>query len=337
MEEVDFVTTTTIKPGEAEDNARSVGEAEEDCRTGVTAQSAQPHQAAAGCEEQSQNSIEADEWARGDAEAHGNALPSASPEADGRAVIEDDRTSQTPPPEPHRRLSASTRASDHAMIPPQPIIAKTDEASFSDTHAAPGPRATGISRSTQQDRRTAPRPRKRKRQRGSTKRTPKVAEGSRTTEEHDECGPSPPSGDGIGQDPLTQRMQPTRESFLDFGFDIDLVFRHDFPDFEPCGINLAKSAKLTTLTEGTVAKLNLRANVMTDYLRRFSQDEGMDQEVNLLRCLLKRKDIHPGHSDLLAVSTTIYQQRKGCRDMINLCDFEMYSCMTFLRATRSAR
>ena len=128
-------------------------------------------------------------------------------------------------------------------------------------------------------------------------------------------------------------MQLTRESYWEFGFDIDLVFGHEFPDFEPCGISLAKSAKLTTLTEGTVAKLKLRADVITDHLGRFTQDEGMDQEVNLLRCLLKRKDIHPGHSDPLAVSTTIYQQRKGCRDMINLCDFEMYSCMIVLRAT----
>jgi len=333
MEEVDLVTTNTTKPGEAEDNAQSVGEAEEDCRTEVNEQSEQPHQAAAGREEQSQNNIEADDGAEGDAEAHGNALPSATAEADGRAMTEDDRTSQTPPPEQHRRLSASIRVSDHAMLPPQPTTAMTDEASSSDTQTAPGQKATGISRSTQQDRRTAPRPRRRKQQGGSTKRTPRVAEGSRTTEEHDECTSPSLSDDGIGQDPLIRRMQLTRESYWEFGFDIDLVFGHEFPDFEPCGISLAKSAKLTTLTEGTVAKLKLRADVITDHLRRFTQDEGMDQEVNLLRCLLKRKDIHPGHSDPLAVSTTIYQQRKGCRDMINLCDFEMYSCMTVLRAT----
>ncbi|KAK0922429.1 hypothetical protein LTR29_018256, partial [Friedmanniomyces endolithicus] len=30
---------------------------------------------------------------------------------------------------------------------------------------------------------------------------------------------------------------------------------------------------------------------------------------------------------------TIYQQRKGCRDVVNLCDFEMYLCMIVLRAT----
>ncbi|KAK0253325.1 hypothetical protein LTR57_025710, partial [Friedmanniomyces endolithicus] len=92
MEEVDLVTTNTTKPGEAEDNAQSVGEAEEDCRTEVNEQSEQPHQAAAGREEQSQNNIEADDGAEGDAEAHGNALPSATAEADGRAMTEDDRT-----------------------------------------------------------------------------------------------------------------------------------------------------------------------------------------------------------------------------------------------------
>ncbi|KAK1036621.1 hypothetical protein LTR74_018846, partial [Friedmanniomyces endolithicus] len=118
---------------------------------------------------------------------------------------------------------------------------------------------------------------------GSTKRTPRVVEGSRTTEEHDECTSPSLSDDGIGQDPLIRRMQLTRESYWEFGFDIDLVFGHEFPDFEPCGISLAKSAKLTTLTEGTVAKLKLRADVITDHLRRFTQDEGMDQEVNLLR------------------------------------------------------
>ncbi|KAK3075321.1 hypothetical protein LTR53_001454 [Teratosphaeriaceae sp. CCFEE 6253] len=250
MEEVDLVTTNTTKPGEAEDNAQSVGEAEEDCRTEVNEQSEQPHQAAAGREEQSQNNIEADEGAEGDAEAHGNALPSATAEADGRAMTEDDHTSQTPPPEQHRRLSASTRVSDHAMLPPQPTTAMTDEASSSDTQTALGQKATGISRSTQQDRRTAPRPRRRNQQGGSTKRTPKVAEGSRTTEEHDDCTSPSLSDDGIGQDPLIRRMQLTRESYWEFGFDIDLVFGHEFPDFEPCGISLAKSAKLTNSVKG---------------------------------------------------------------------------------------
>ncbi len=98
-------------------------------------------------------------------------------------------------------------------------------------------------------------------------------------------------------------------------------------------VSLAKPTKLTTLSEGTVVKLKLRADGIKDHLRRFTQEGRMDQEVNLVRCLSKRKDIHPEHSDPIAVSMTIYQQRKGCRDVVNLCDFEMYSCMIVLRAT----
>ncbi|KAK1034361.1 hypothetical protein LTR74_018902, partial [Friedmanniomyces endolithicus] len=113
-------------------------------------------------------------------------------------------------------------------------------------------------------------------------------------------------------------MQLTRESYWEFGFDIDLVFGHEFPDFEPCGISLAKSAKLTTLTEGTVAKLKLRADVITDHLRRFTQDEGMDQE----RSTRSLNDNIPA--------------KEGLPGLINLCDFEMYSCMTVLRATNWA-
>ncbi|KAK1807804.1 hypothetical protein LTR12_017842 [Friedmanniomyces endolithicus] len=128
-------------------------------------------------------------------------------------------------------------------------------------------------------------------------------------------------------------MPLTRESYGEFGFDIDLVFRHEFPDFEPCGISLAKPTKLTTLSEGTVVKLKLRVDGIKDHLRRFTQEGRMDEEGNLVRCLSKRKDIHSGHSDPIAVSMTIYQQRKGCRDVVNLCDFEMYSCMIVLRAT----
>ncbi|KAK0871028.1 hypothetical protein LTS16_026887 [Friedmanniomyces endolithicus] len=128
-------------------------------------------------------------------------------------------------------------------------------------------------------------------------------------------------------------MQLTRESYGEFGLDIDLVFRREFPDFEPCGISLAKSAKLTTLSEGTDVKLKLRADGIKDHLMRFTQQGRMDQEVNLVRCLSKTKDIHPGHGDPIAVSMTIYQQRKGWRAVVNLCDFEMYSCMIVLRAT----
>ncbi|KAK1093572.1 hypothetical protein LTR48_002055 [Friedmanniomyces endolithicus] len=315
------------------DHVQSVVEAEEDRRAESNEQTEHPHQAAAGREEQSQNNIEADEGAESDAEADGNALPGAAAKEGGRAMTEDDRTSQTPAPERHYTSSGSTRVSDCAMLPPQPRTAITDEASSSDNHTVPRQKATGISRSTQQGPRAAPKPRRRRKKGGSTKRTQKLAEGSTTAEERDECTSSSSSEDGIVQDPLIRRMQLTRESYWEFGFDIDLVFRHEFPDFEPCGISLAKSAKLTTLSEGMVAKLKLRADAIKDHLRRFTQEECMDQEVNLLRCLLKRKDIHPGHSDPIAVSTTIYQQRKGCRDVVNLCDFEMYSCMTVLRAT----
>ncbi len=333
VEEVDHVRTNAIKAGGAEENVQSVVEAEEDRRAESYEQTEHPHQAAAGREEQSQNNIEADEGAESDAEADGNALPGAAAKEGGRAMTEDDRTSQTPAPERHYTSSGSTRVSDCAMLPPQPRTAITDEASSTDTHTVPRQKATGISRSTQQGPRAAQKPRRRRKKGGSTKRTQKLAEGSTTAEERDECTSSSSSEDGIVQDPLIRRMQLTRESYWEFGFDIDLVFRHEFPDFEPCGISLAKSAKLTTLSEGMVAKLKLRADAIKDHLRRFTQEECMDQEVNLLRSLLKRKDIHPGHSDPIAVSTTIYQQRKGCRDVVNLCDFEMYSCMTVLRAT----
>nr|OQO16788.1 hypothetical protein B0A51_18955 [Rachicladosporium sp. CCFEE 5018] len=155
-------------------------------------------------------------------------------------------------------------------------------------------------------------------------------------EEREEGNSLSSSENGVVQDPLTRRMQLTRESYRKFGFDIELVFRHDFPDFESCGISLAKSATLTTLSEVTVSKLELRADAIKDHLRRFTQEDRMDEEVNLVRCLLKRKNIHPGHNHPIAVSTTIYQQRKGCRDVVNLCDFEIYSCMIVLRATDRA-
>ncbi|KAK0767687.1 hypothetical protein LTR38_018265, partial [Friedmanniomyces endolithicus] len=164
------------------------------------------------------------------------------------------------------------------MLPPQPRTAITDEASSTDTHTVPRQKATGISRSTQQGPRAAQKPRRRRKKGGSTKRTQKLAEGSTTAEERDECTSSSSSEDGIVQDPLIRRMQLTRESYWEFGFDIDLVFRHEFPDFEPCGISLAKSAKLTTLSEGMVAKLKLRADAIKDHLRRFTQEECMDQE-----------------------------------------------------------
>jgi len=225
---------------------------------------------------------------------------------------------------------------DCIVLPSQSRTAMTDEAPSPDARVAPRQKATGITRSTQQGPQVAPGPGRRREKVESRKRTQRPSERTSTTEEREDGDSSSSSEDGIVQDPLIGRMQLTRQSYQEFGFDMDLVFRHEFPDFEPCGISLAKSAKLTTLSGGTVAKLKLRADAIKDHLRRFTQEGRTDQEVNLLRCLLKRKDIHPGHSDPIAVSTTIYQQRKGCRDVVNLCDFEMYSCMIVLRATNRA-
>ncbi|KAK1052423.1 hypothetical protein LTR74_016520 [Friedmanniomyces endolithicus] len=333
VEEVDYVETNAAKAGEAEENVQSVDEIEEDDRAERNEQAEHTHQAAAGREEYSQNNIEADEGAESDAEADGNALPGAAAEEGGRAMIEEDRTSQTPAAECHYTSSGSTRVSDCVMLPSQSRTVLTDETPSPDAHIVPRRKATGISRSTQQGPRAAPNPTRRRRRAGPPKRTQQLSERTSTAEEREEGSSSSSSEDGIVQDPLIKRMQLTRESYGEFGFDIDLVFRHEFPDFEPRGISLAKSAKLTTLSEGTVAKLKLRADAIKNHLGRFTQEERMDQEVNLLRCLLKRKDIHPGHSDPIAVSTKIYQQRKGCRDVVNLCDFEMYSCMIVMRAT----
>ncbi|KAK1051653.1 hypothetical protein LTR74_016749 [Friedmanniomyces endolithicus] len=338
VEEVDHVETNANKAGEAEENVQGVDEFEEDDRAERNEQAEQAeqpehtHQAATGREKHSRDNIGADEGER-DAEADGNALPGAAAEESGHVGTEEDRTSQTPAPERHYTSSGSTRVSDCAMLPSQSGTALTDETPSPDAHIVPRQKATGISRSTQQGPRAAPNPRRRRRRAGSPKRTQQLSERTSTAEEGEEGISSSSSEDGIVQDPLIRRMQLTQESYREFGFDIDLVFRHEFPDFEPCGISLAKSAKLTTLSEGTVVKLEFRADGIKDHLRRFTQEGRMDQEVNLVRCLSKRKDIHPGHSDPIAVSMMIYQQRKGCRDVVNLCDFEMYSCMIVLRAT----
>ncbi|KAK5000274.1 hypothetical protein LTR66_000845 [Elasticomyces elasticus] len=333
VEEVDQVRPNANRAGEAEENIQSVDEAEEDDRAESNEQVEHTHQAAAGREEHSRNNTEADEGAQSDAEADGDALSDAVAEEDGRAMTEEDRISQTPASERHYTSSGSTRVSDCVMLPSQPRTAMTDEASSPDAHIVPRQKATGTSRSTQQDPRAAQGPRRRRKKGGSTKRTQELSERTSTAEEREEGSSSSSSEDGIVQDPLIRRMQLTRESYEEFGFDIDLVFCHEFPDFEPCGVSLAKSAKLTTLSEGTVAKLKLRVDAIKDHLKCFTQEDHTDQEVNLLRRLSKRKDIHPGHSDPITVSTTIYQQRKGCRDVVNLCDFEMYSCMIVLRAT----
>ncbi|KAK0889916.1 hypothetical protein LTR57_025260 [Friedmanniomyces endolithicus] len=334
--EVDHVETNANKAGEAEKNVQSVDEFEGDDRAERNEQAEQPehtHQAATGRGKHSRDNIGADEGAEGDAEADGNALPGAATGQSGRAGTEEDRTSQTPAPEHHYTSSGSTRVSDCVMLPSQSGTALTDETPSPDAHIVPRQKATGISRSSQQGSLAAPNPSRRRRRAGSPKRTQQLSERTSTAEEREEGSSSSASENGIVQDPLIRRMQLTRESYGEFGFDIDLVFRHEFPDFEPCGISLAKSAKLTTLSEGTVVKLKLRADGIKDHLTRFTQQGRMDQEVNLVRCLSKRKDIHPGHGDPIAVSMTIYQQRKGCGDVVNLCDFEMYSCMIVLRAT----
>ncbi|KAK4994803.1 hypothetical protein LTR66_005244 [Elasticomyces elasticus] len=337
VEEVDQVRPNANEAGEAGETVQSVDEAEEDDRAESDKQAEHTHQATAGREAHSQNNTEVDEGAESDAEADGNALSDAAAEGDGRAMTEEDRISQTPASGRHYTSSGSTRVSDCIMLPSQSRTAMTDEAPSPDVRVAPRQKATkkatGITRSTQQGPQAAPGPRQRRKKVESTKCTQQLSERTSTAEERGDGGSLSSNEDGVVQDPLIRRMQLTRESYEEFGFDIDLVFRHEFPDFEPCGISLAKSAKLTTLSEGTVAKLKLRADAIKDHLRRFMQEECMDQEVNLLRSLLMRKDIHPGHSDPIIVSTTIYQQRKGCRDVVNLCDFEMYSCMIVLRAT----
>ncbi|KAK4981330.1 hypothetical protein LTR66_010080 [Elasticomyces elasticus] len=332
VEEVNHVRPNANKAGEAEGNVQSVDKAEEDDRAESNKQAKHTHQAAARREEHSQDNIEADEGAESDAEAGGDALSDAAAEGDSRAMTEEDLISQTPASERHYTSSGSTRVSDCVMLPSQPRTAITDEASSPDAHIVPRKKVTGISRSTQQGPRGAPGPRRRRKKGGSTKRTQQLSERTSTAEEREEGSSSSSSEDGIVQDPLIRRMQLTRESYGEFGFDIDLVFRHEFPDIESSGISLAKPAKLITLSERTVAKLKLRADAIKDHLRRFTQEERMDQEVNLLRCLSKRRDIHPGHSDPIAVSTTIYQQRKGCGDVVNLYDFKMYSCMIVLQA-----
>ncbi|KAK1086441.1 hypothetical protein LTR48_003554, partial [Friedmanniomyces endolithicus] len=333
--EVDHVETNANKAGEAAEKVQGVDELEIDDRAGRNEQGEQPehtHQAATGREKHSRDNIGAGEGER-DAEADGYALPDAAAEESGRAGTEGDRTSQTPAPERHYTSSCSTRVSDRVMLPSQSGTALTNETPSGDAHIVPRQKATGIFRSTQQGPPAAPNPRRRRRRAGSPKRTQQLSERTSTAEKREEGSSSSSSEDGIVQHPLMKRMQLTRESYEEFGFDIDLVFRHAFPDFEPCGISLAKSAKLTTLSEGTVLKLKLRADGIKDHLWRFTQQGRMDEEVNLVRCLSKRKEIHPGHGDPIAVSMTIYQQRKGCRDVVNLCDFEMYSCMIVLRAT----
>lgn len=159
----------------------------------------------------------------------------------------------------------------------------TYEALSADAHIVPRQKAAGVSRSTQQGPEAAPGPRRRREQGRSTKCAQQLSERTSTAEEREEGSTSSSSGDGIVQEPFIRRMQLTRESYGEFEFDIDLVFRHKFPAFEPCGISLAESAKPTTLSEGTVAKLKLRVDAIKDHLSRFTQEERMDQEVNLLR------------------------------------------------------
>nr|OQO26886.1 hypothetical protein B0A51_12175 [Rachicladosporium sp. CCFEE 5018] len=336
VEEVDRVETNANGAGEAEKNVQSVDGIEEGDRAERNEQAKQPdhmHHAAAGREEQSRNNIEAGKEAESDAEANGDALPGAASGEGGRAITEEDRTSQTPAPRRHRTSSGITRVSDPVMLPSQSRTALTDETPSPEAYIVPRHKATGVARSTQQGPEAAPNSRRRKKRAGSPKCTQQLSERTSMAEEREEGSSLSSSETVVVQDPLTRRMQLTRESYREFGFDIDLVFRHEFPDFEPCGISLAKSAKLTTLSEVTFSKLELRADAIKDHLRRFTQEDRMDEEVNIVRCLLQRKDIHPGHSDPIAVSTTIYQQKKGCRDVVNLRDFEIYSCMIVLRAT----
>lgn len=189
------------------------------------------------------------------------------------------------------------------------------------------------SRGIQQPRQTGLEPRRRKNKVKSIKRHERLPEQTPLAEERGKNNSSSPPEYDILQDPLTKRIHLTQQSYTDFVFDIELVFRNEFPDFERYGISLAKSARLTTLNEGNVAKLEVRTKAIKEHLRRFADEERMDHEVNLVRSLLKRKELHPGYIDPVAVSVTIYQQRKNCKNIINLHDFEMYSSMIILRAT----
>lgn len=143
---------------------------------------------------------------------------------------------------------------------------------------------------------------------------------------------TPTDGQVVGQDALSKRIDATNKSYQDFGFKINLVFRAEFLDFDPCGVSLGKLATQTTLNEHTFARLKARVMEVKSYVLRLVQDERSAAEVNLPRRLLLRKSIHPGHSSPEAVSDTIYRQRKGCKDEMNLCDFEMYSGLIILRA-----
>lgn len=277
-----------------------------------------------------QPNLESEEGARSDAETGGNVNPdTAAKDCDCRTT-EEDYILPIPAPERHSMSSSPAPVSACFMVP-------SNEALPPDDHIDPTQNPAGTSPSTQEGIRVAGGRGRRKKKVKSMNHTEKVAKITSAAEECDEGTSLSSSEDGIVRDALRKRKQFTRDSYEKFGLNSDLVFGYEFSDFEPCGISLGKSAKLTTLNEKTTEKLRERADEITGYLRRFTEEEGMDQEVNLLRCLLKRKDIHPGLDDLIAISTTVYQQRKGCRDIVNLSDFETYSCMIILRATSEHR
>ncbi|KAK6442752.1 hypothetical protein LTR95_000999 [Oleoguttula sp. CCFEE 5521] len=300
VEEVDHVQTNANRAGEAEENLQSVAEIEEDHRAERNEQAKQPgnvYQATAEREEQSRNDIGADEDAESNAEADGNALLGAAAREGGRATMEEDRRSQTPATERYRIFSGTTRVSDCVMLPSQSRTASPDGTPSPDANIGPRQKSTGVARSTQQGPEAAPGPRRRRKRAGLPKHTPKGSGRTSTAEEREGGSSLSSSENGVVQDPLLSRIQLTRESYRKFGFDIDLLFRHEFPDFEPFGISPANSAKLTTLSEVTVSKLELRADAIKDHLRRFTLEDRMDEEVNLVRCILKSKTIHPGHNN----------------------------------------
>ncbi|KAK6438323.1 hypothetical protein LTR95_005478 [Oleoguttula sp. CCFEE 5521] len=329
VEDVDHVEANANRAGEAEENVQSVDEIEEDDRAERNEQAKQPdymHHAAAGREEHSRNNIEAGEETKSNAEADGDALPGAAAKEGCRATTEKDRTSQTAAPERHRTSSGTIRVSDRVMIPSQSRAALTDE--------TPSPqKATGVARSTQQSPEAAPNPRRRRKRAGSLNNTQKLSGRTSTAEECEEGSSLSSSENGVVQDPLTTRMQLTRESYRKFGFDFDLVFRHGFPDFEPCGISLAKSAKLITVSEVMVSKLEFRADAMKDHLRRFTQEDRMDEEVNLYEAL-KQKIAEEKEITYLDELRDVYHCVHCILDRLDLAWYGLHLLLAlFLRAS----
>lgn len=330
MEQVGQVRANSSEASEAEEVTRSVNGAAKEAKAQSYKQAVHTHRATAEVGEETRSDAGTDEGAQSVSESDRDMLPDAACEVNDRTMIQEDRRHQIPTLD---RLTtcSPTGVSDHLSI--QSRTAMIDEAPSPDAYDSPRRKTAEMNSPACQVPRGGRSSRRKREKLGSARRTGQLSEKTPNVEEREDNDSSPSNEDEVIQDALERRTQLTRESYGKFGLEINLVFRHEFLDFEPHGIALGKSAKLTTLNEGIVAKLSARADAIKDCLRRFTEGERMDQEVNFLRGLSKRKDIHPGYNDPATISTTIYQQRKGCRDIVNLHDFEMYSCMMILRAT----